>query len=245
MSTDMKPASAASFGATLLYAAALAGVLVLVGSIRSEASSFEFIGPSISSHVFTFDDPDYTFELAFSGLAANADFTVTVDDNVTTQADVLDEGRLNNNSLFNGYTCVPIADGISDCVDFSVTGAPEKGPATYDFFDITVRWFPNTNGLFSNEPGNRIRILHNRGDVEGEGFDTDITFGPYDPGCFECDPSIGGRDDNFQSFMVFQATEAVPEPATMFLLGSGLIGAIHQRRRRLKSLSPSAQTPRG
>jgi hypothetical protein len=35
------------------------------------------------------------------------------------------------------------------------------------------------------------------------------------------DPGIGGRDNNFESFIVARST-AVPEPATLMLLGSGL-----------------------
>ena len=145
----------------------------------------------------------------------------------------------------------------NDCVDFEVNApAPNPDPAARNtwsgFFDITVAWFDNTNGAFSNAPGNRIRLLHNRGDIAGDGFDTDITTpGSYVAGCFvNCelserdDPAIGGTDDNFQSFTVVQAPVAVPEPATMFLLGSGLVGAIHQRRRRLTQLSTSARTPR-
>jgi hypothetical protein len=233
MSNDVKRVWVFIAGAKLLRTVALTAAVMAFGSLPSEAASFNYLGPENSSHVFTFGEgADYSFELTFSGLAADADFTVTVTDIITTQAALLDSSRLNN---FPGATCVPIADGISDCVEFEVD-APAKGPTTYSFFDITVRWLADTNELFSNEPGNRIRLLHNRGDVEGNGFDTDITFGSYDP-----DPAIGGRDDNFQSFLVVQA---VPEPATMLLLGSGLIGAIQRRRRQLKPLSSSARTPR-
>lgn len=252
MSIDMKPANGASLGARLLCAAALAVVLVAIGSTRSEASSltFNYGNPGSASHIFDFGD--YSFSLLFDNVHTG-NFDVTVTDNIQSPEDL--ETRF---GAFPGYVCVPFANNGSDCVDFEVT-APDPNPDTTvantwsGFFHITVAWLENTDGDFPNGPGNRIKILHNKGSIEGDDFDTDITEeGSYVGGCIECtfsfsldDPSIGGKDDNFQSFTVVQAPEAIPEPATMFLLGSGLIGAIHQRRRRLKSLSPSAQTPRG
>ncbi len=148
---------------------------------------------------------------------------------LTSQTALTQGQRLDN---FPGYTCVTL-DGVN-CVEFEVT-APAPGPTTWTgFYDLAIFWQFDTNSSFPNDPGDRIRILHNRGDTPGNGFDTDITvIGSYLGEALTAanDPGIGGRDDNFQSFLVVQAPTAVPEPGTLFLIGSG-VGAWWLRRRR-------------
>jgi len=256
MSNDVKHARVSSISANLARAVALAAVLVPFGSVRSEASSIAithtYSDPDdITSRSFDFEGGSsvlggYSFELTFDQLAAGAVFDLTVVAEALDPSDL--EPRFNNN--FPGSQCVTFATDGTQCVDFQIKGEDASTPfPTTDptkwigSFDITISWFLDTNGQFPNGPSNRIRILHNRGDSEGDGFDTDVTVnGSYFPGCGQdCflasdDPAIGGRDDNFQSFAAVQAPDPIPEPATMLLLGSGLIGLVQQRRRRLKSL---------
>ena len=100
----------------------------------------------------------------------NGPFDVSVTNVPTSQAALIQAQRLNG---FPGYTCVPL-DG-TNCVDFQIT-APAPQPTTWTgFYNVSISWNFNTNPNFPNGPGNLIRILHNRGDVPGNGFDTDIT----------------------------------------------------------------------
>ena len=218
----------------LVQAAALAAILVPLGSVAVETapithffSGAGFGPPATNNQLFDFGP--YDFRLFFENLAMFSDFNVTVDNQVTNQGAVAP--RLTN---FPGYLCVPLDPGVpaNPCVDFFVT-APGPGPNTWTgFYDITITWDADTNGAFPNSPGNRIRILHNRGDVPGNGFDTDITTpGSYFSGF---DPGLDGRDNNFQSFLVAQATP-VPEPATLLLVSTTVSGLLYHRRRRRRN----------
>jgi hypothetical protein len=227
----------------LVQAAALAAVLVPLGSVAVETSpiTHTYSGAGFSqpaTNNLLFDFGPYEFRLFFENLANLAIFPVTVDNQITNQG--LVASRLTGPGL-GGNVCVPIDPSIpgDPCVDFFVTapgpnGPNDPGPDTWTgFFDITISWDANTDPTFPNNPGNRIRILHNRGDVSGNGFDTDITTeGSYFNGF---DPAIGGRDDNFQSFIATQrgnASDVVPEPATLFLAATGVSGLLYRRRRK-------------
>jgi len=225
-----------------LYAALAGTCVVLLTASTAHASSIScgFGGSATSttgcaqegSSLAAFDFGPYSFNLSFSTVGGPFDITVT--DAFTSQSELETDGRLNN---FPGYQCIPL-DGVH-CIDFEVN-APAPGPTTWSGdYTMTITWLLDTNGDFPNDPGNRIRILHNRGDVPGNGFDTDISIvGSYFPGshcpllCVS-DPGMSGRDDNFQSFLVVDAPPSVPEPGTWLLVGSGIAVWCTRRRRLL------------
>lgn len=173
------------------------------------------------SHLSTTADFNFgAYELILTFDSVHAPFDVSITNTLTNQAAVAP--RL---SSFPGYTCVML-DGVN-CVDFEVNAPPPSANTWTGFFDMVIAWAFDTDPTFSNNPGDRIRILHNRGDHPGNGFDTDVTvIGSY----FSAeDPGIGGRDDNFQSFLVAQAPAAVPEPGTLMLIGSGVAWLLRRK----------------
>jgi len=224
----------------LIQAAALAAVLVPLGSVAVETSpithSYSGAGfgvPATNNQLFDFGP--YELRLFFENLGNLALFDVTVNNLPTNQAATA--SRLTGPGL-GGNVCVPIDPSVAGapCVDFFITapgpnGPNNPGPDTwFGFYDVTISWDFNTDPTFPNDPGNRIRILHNRGDVPGNGYDTDITTpGSYSSGL---DPAIGGRDDNFQSLIVTQNGNAVQEPASLLLVTTGVSGLLYRRRRK-------------
>jgi hypothetical protein len=233
----VNPRSKSSTKVRLVQAAALAAVLVPLGSVAMEASSITcgFGGGSANfcagsggnTRVFDFRPlgSGYKVVLEFENLHGQIDVTMT--DVFTNQSALSSGGRLDN---FPNHTCVTIHE-FTDCVDFHVT-APGPSSSTWTgFFNLFIYWDADTNALFPNGTG-QIRMLHNLGSTSGNDFDTDITIpGSYFAGSPDvADPGIGGRDNNFQSFIVTHAP--IPEPATLLLVGSGVGALLYNRRRR-------------
>jgi len=133
MSNDVKPATGASVAAKAIGAIALAAVLVLAGSIRSEAAPMTLTySTGTPSQTFFFDD--YSFSLSFDNVHAGS-FDVTVNDVVQTPTAL--ESRF---GAFPGYLCVPFANGGTDCVDFEVTAPlPNQDQSVVNYLERFLR----------------------------------------------------------------------------------------------------------
>jgi hypothetical protein len=225
---------------------ALAGALVALSPSPAEASPITCgfgtdptpaCPGSPNSHEYNFGAYFLTLNFGAFGGSVIGGFELTFDDVHTNQAAL--QGQLPD-----GAVCVPIAGlGPGDnCVVFTVVGfTPVQGVNFTGDYQVTLAWNADTDPLFPDEPGGRVRMLHDSSLTPGSFFGSDITI----PGSYfaepcviplpeRCDPGIGGRDNNFQRFVVvqFPTTTAVPEPATMVLVATGVGSVWYQRRRR-------------
>jgi hypothetical protein len=228
----------------LAAVAAMAAALTVVTTTPVEASSISSItcgfgtndgqgcGGTPTSRLFFFGSYGLILDFGAFGGGVIGGFDVTFADVHTNQSNL-------QPLLPAGAVCVPIAGlGPGDnCVVFSMLDPlPVQGVNFTGDFRVDIFWFAPTDDDFPDGPNGQVRLLHDSSLVPGGFFGADVTI----PGSYfaklckpfvPCDPGIGGRDNNFQNFVVVQFP-AVPEPATLVLVVSGIGSLWYQRRRR-------------
>jgi hypothetical protein len=221
-----------------VQAAAFAAMLVPLASVAAHGSTITCgfggsgggpcaVGSGGASRDRIFDFGPYSVEIAFSNTLQ--EFDVSITDLIADQSSFTgDNDRFDG---LPGFQCVSLVDpqtNVESCRIFEVTtdpGAAAGGTGFFGNYAMTIQWDFDSNALFPDD-GGLIRLLHDSSQVPGDLF-ADITT----PGTYESEPSIGGGDYNFQDFTVAQAP-AVPEPATVFLVGTGIAAAYRRRRKR-------------
>lgn len=189
-----KRARKSSAAVKLLQAAALAAVLVPLGSIRAEASTCGFSGSGSTCGIFgagaegfgffDFDDPTYKVALAFDHVVGEFDVEII--------AHELDEAAmLAKLTAFPGFRPLPIGSNpaapfidfevnapqpctispTEDCANASNTWIAEgdRGPAADQGYDMRFYWTALTDAEFPDP-----HVLHNTGEGD-ELYDFDMT----------------------------------------------------------------------
>lgn len=231
--------------AKLIQAAALAAVLVPLGSVAVETSTINCTS-SYSGCPGTFSPTNTSNDYDFGGF----DYILTMQ-NVTGTFDVSINAVRGTQGFFAprmvnfpGYQCVDLMDPsttATPCVDFGIF-APDPVQSGWKNYTFEIQWDFDSNLLFPNSPGNRITVLHDFGPRQKPGdtdniYDEDMCLNPLNVACTYFpgpgDPSISSGDTDFQHMLVsLRPANAVPEPATLILLGSGVSAFLYRRRRR-------------
>ncbi len=231
---DAGPSRKSSNVKKLVQAAALAAVLVPLGTVAIEGSAIycdtnasgscvgSFTSTNASNTWKFFDGAQLLYTFTLTGDVTTS-FDLDVDDFIESQTSLLDTNRLVN---FPNAVCVPTRDP-GQCGLFRVTGANGFDGGTYD---LEISWFSNADPLSVPLTAFVLQAKNGFGGV----FTNQLTNGFYFPNPTPTDPVVGGRGDAFSDFGAF-TENPIPEPASLLLLSSGLGALLYKRSRRRRT----------
>lgn len=238
------PEKRSSTAAKLLQAAALAAVLVPLGSVAVETTTITcgFSGASSDEscsagegETQTYNFDGYKYILTFFGTTDA--FEIQITDMAIDPFETF-----STESLSGDYDCIPISGGTS-CVEFQIVQTSGT-PSAWGTYEFTIAWDFPTDPFGSEPPGpdpSSVRVLSRSGNTTGEPFTVDMCLAFPDPGCSYfagvSDPEISSGDTDFSTQI--PAILQVPEPAVVLLVGSGLGGILYRRRCRRLDSAPS------
>lgn len=195
---------------------------------------------------------------AYYAWAEGYSFTLTFEHIYMSQLDVwindvhLDEEAFQERlpSSLSEYDCLPIVDPVTNptpCREFVVSANADgtellvaPGSQTWEGYNFDIAWNYPSDFLYPDDPGDRVRVLHERGRNLDGSPDTDNIF-DYDmcevEGCeyyaFIIDPGIRSGDTDFHSFA--PSYTPVPEPSSLLLLMTAAGGFVLRGGRSRKT----------